>query len=219
MELQRNFNQVPAASCALPLSVPSVCNKAVRELVRLKTRHCGGREVAINVLMGPNGAGKINFVSFFRFLRELIDQRLQIALATTEGGADACLYLGPRVTKGFGAKLLFGNNGYEFTLVPTLNNQPAGVAPDGASRITCTTRFPAGSSTISMTRASRQVSVDKEPSTITKCSVLTPKTLPPSCIGYAKPTRKNTSKSAMLSVSRRLSSMTSNSVPSRPIPR
>jgi len=78
---------------------------------------------AINVLIGPNGAGKSNFVSFFRLLRELIDQRLQIALATTEGGADACLYLGPRVTKGFSAKLLFGNNGYEFTLVPTLNNQ------------------------------------------------------------------------------------------------
>ena len=78
---------------------------------------------SINVLIGPNGAGKSNFVSFFRLLRELIDQRLQIALATTEGGADACLYLGPRVTKGFGAKLLFGNNGYEFTLVPTLNNQ------------------------------------------------------------------------------------------------
>jgi predicted ATPase len=78
---------------------------------------------AINVLIGPNGAGKSNFVSFFRLLRELIEQRLQVALATTEGGADACLYLGPRVTKAFGAKLLFGKNGYEFTLVPTLNNQ------------------------------------------------------------------------------------------------
>jgi predicted ATPase len=78
---------------------------------------------AINVLIGPNGAGKSNFVSFFRLLRELIDQRLQIALATTEGGADACLYLGPRVTKEFRAELLFGNNGYEFTLVPTPNNQ------------------------------------------------------------------------------------------------
>src|ERR1017187_9879244 len=78
---------------------------------------------AINVLIGANGAGKSNFVSFFRLLRELIDQRLQVALATTEGGADACLYLGPRVTRAFGAKLLFGKNGYEFTLVPTLNNQ------------------------------------------------------------------------------------------------
>ena len=71
---------------------------------------------------------------------------------------------------------------------------PASMAPDGASSITCTTRFPAGSSTIFMTRASRQASVDKDPSTITKCSVLTPKTLPPSFIAYGKPTRKNTSK-------------------------
>jgi predicted ATPase len=78
---------------------------------------------AINVLIGPNGAGKSNFVSFFRLLRELIDQRLQVALVTSEGGADACLYLGPGVTKKFAAKLSFGKNEYEFTLVPTLNNQ------------------------------------------------------------------------------------------------
>ena len=71
---------------------------------------------AINVLIGPNGAGKSNFVSFFRLLRELIEQRLQVALATTEGGADACLYLGPRVTKAVSARLLFGRNGYDFTL-------------------------------------------------------------------------------------------------------
>src|SRR5579871_1295226 len=78
---------------------------------------------AMNVLIGANGAGKSNFVSFFRLLRELIDQRLQVALRTSEGGADACLYLGPRVTKKFSAKLYFGQHGYEFTLVPTLNNQ------------------------------------------------------------------------------------------------
>ena len=77
----------------------------------------------MNVLIGANGAGKSNFVSFFRLLRELIDQRLQVALRTSEGGADACLYLGPRITKKFSAKLSFGKNGYEFTLVPTINNQ------------------------------------------------------------------------------------------------
>jgi predicted ATPase len=78
---------------------------------------------ALNVLIGPNGAGKSNFVGFFRLLREMIDQRLQVALATTEGGADACLYLGPKITKQFAAKLYFGNNGYEFALVPTPDNR------------------------------------------------------------------------------------------------
>jgi predicted ATPase len=35
-----------------------------------------------NILIGPNGAGKSNFVSLFRLLRDLIDEKLQLALAT-----------------------------------------------------------------------------------------------------------------------------------------
>jgi len=76
----------------------------------------------INVLIGPNGAGKSNFVSLFRLLRDLIDEKLQLALAT-EGGADAFLYLGPKVTKELRVKLLFGQNGYEFALQPTVDNR------------------------------------------------------------------------------------------------
>lgn len=76
----------------------------------------------INVLIGSNGAGKSNFVTFFRLLRDLIDQRLQLFVAT-EGGADACLYLGPRETKEVHAELEFGQNGFEFSLVPTADNR------------------------------------------------------------------------------------------------
>jgi predicted ATPase len=76
----------------------------------------------INVLIGANGAGKSNFVGFFRLLRELIEQRLQLLLQK-EGGADSFLYLGPKVTKRFVAKLYFGNNGYEFALEPTADNR------------------------------------------------------------------------------------------------
>src|SRR5580698_9856266 len=75
-----------------------------------------------NVLIGANGVGKSNFVSFFRLLRDLIDQKLQTAVAT-HGGADACLYLGPRETTEIDVKLLFGQNGYEFSLVPTVDNR------------------------------------------------------------------------------------------------
>jgi predicted ATPase len=78
---------------------------------------------ALNVLIGANGAGKSNFVGFFRLLREMIDRRLQVALATTEGGADGCLYLGPKITEKLVAKLYFGRNGYEFALVPTPDNR------------------------------------------------------------------------------------------------
>jgi predicted ATPase len=77
---------------------------------------------ALNVMIGSNGAGKSNFVSFFRLLRELIEQRLQLAV-TTEGGADSLLYMGPKITQQFVAKLYFGVNGYEFTLRSTADNR------------------------------------------------------------------------------------------------
>src|SRR5450432_3231120 len=78
---------------------------------------------SLNVLIGANGAGKTNFVGFFRLLKEIVEQRLQLAIRTTEGGADACLYLGPRVTQRFRADLSFGRNGYRFSLIPTTDNQ------------------------------------------------------------------------------------------------
>jgi len=89
--------------------------KSIRDLDSFKLEK-------INVLIGPNGAGKSNFVGFFRLLRDLIEQKLQVYLGT-QGGADACLYLGPRVTGELTARLLFGVNGYEFSLVPTVDNK------------------------------------------------------------------------------------------------
>jgi predicted ATPase len=53
----------------------------------------------LNVLIGANGAGKSNFVGFFGFLRELVDQRLQRTVAVG-GGADAFLFPGPKKPRG-----------------------------------------------------------------------------------------------------------------------
>lgn len=54
---------------------------------------------SLNVLIGANGAGKSNFVAFFfRLLRELIEQRLQL-FVRTEGGADACLWSPARLLR------------------------------------------------------------------------------------------------------------------------
>lgn len=89
--------------------------KSIRKLEDFELR-------SLNVLIGANGAGKSNFVSFFHLLRELIDQRLQLEVATA-GGADACLYLGPKVTKQLVSKLHFGKNAYEFVLVPAADNR------------------------------------------------------------------------------------------------
>ncbi|MBI5862906.1 MAG: AAA family ATPase [Planctomycetes bacterium] len=77
---------------------------------------------AINVLIGANGAGKSNFVSFFAFLRALVDQSLQLKIAKA-GGADRHLYLGPRVTSEIETRLCFGPNTYEFRLQPTADNR------------------------------------------------------------------------------------------------
>ena len=41
-----------------------------------------------------------------------------------EGGADACLYMGPKITKRFSAEVRFGSRtGYRFVLEPTPDNR------------------------------------------------------------------------------------------------
>ena len=77
----------------------------------------------LNVLIGANGAGKSNFVEFFRLLRELVQQRLQVTIGQS-GGPDASLYFGPKVTKQIAGKVQFsGGYGYEFVLLPTLDGR------------------------------------------------------------------------------------------------
>ncbi len=76
----------------------------------------------INILIGANGCGKTNFVSFFRLLRELVECRLERAV-NKAGGADMFLYLGPQVTDKIEASLEFGVNGYKVVLEPTNDNR------------------------------------------------------------------------------------------------
>lgn len=72
----------------------------------------------INVLIGANGAGKSNFVNYFRMLSELVEKRLQIWLQK-RGGANRILTFGVKETPQLYSKLYFGNNAYSFTLEPT----------------------------------------------------------------------------------------------------
>jgi predicted ATPase len=60
----------------------------------------------INVCIGANGAGKSNFIAFFKLLNELMGGRLQHYVATT-GRATANLHFGPRVTPQLEAELKF----------------------------------------------------------------------------------------------------------------
>jgi predicted ATPase len=88
--------------------------KSIRQLERLQLNN-------LNVLIGANGAGKSNFVSYFRMLHELAEQRLQIWISK-QGGADRVLCLGVKETLQLSTELYFGNNGYQAILEPTLDD-------------------------------------------------------------------------------------------------
>lgn len=78
----------------------------------------------LNVLIGANGAGKTNFVDFFRTLRALADGVFQKFVMAQ--GEDALFFLGPQVTPHISARLEFGQNVYEFAL----SASPSGVLID-----------------------------------------------------------------------------------------
>lgn len=72
----------------------------------------------LNILIGANGAGKSNFISYFRLLHELVEQRLQVWTAK-QGGAERIVSFGLKETSEIKSNLLFGRNGYEIFLEPT----------------------------------------------------------------------------------------------------
>ncbi|MCK5524469.1 MAG: AAA family ATPase, partial [Thiomargarita sp.] len=80
----------------------------------------------LNVLIGGNGAGKSNFIDFFRLLRAMMELPLPEltraslkAYITDGGGSDDFLFNGPKITKQIEVITRFGHNGYRFKLAPT----------------------------------------------------------------------------------------------------
>jgi predicted ATPase len=73
----------------------------------------------LNIIIGANGAGKSNLISFFKLLNELVAGRLQQHIAES-GRAQSLLYRGPKTTPQLTAKLVFdtqsGTNAYEMRL-------------------------------------------------------------------------------------------------------
>ncbi len=61
---------------------------------------------AMNVLIGVNGAGKSNLVSFFKMLNEMMGERLQQHVAVS-GRAQSLLHFGPKQTPQMEAELVF----------------------------------------------------------------------------------------------------------------
>lgn len=75
----------------------------------------------LNIIVGANGAGKSNFVSFFRMLRAFMMNNLPVYVARN-GGFNGFLYRGPKETKEIFFEMHFGERGYKFHLTPTIDN-------------------------------------------------------------------------------------------------
>ncbi len=77
----------------------------------------------LNVLIGANGAGKSNFLEFFRFVSEIMNRRLQ-RYTRFHGGADRILYHGNENAERISFALNFKAqdnslvNGYKADLTP-----------------------------------------------------------------------------------------------------
>lgn len=88
--------------------------KSIRQLEKFQLRE-------LNVLIGANGVGKSNFVSYFRMLHELVEGRLQV-WTSKQGGADRVLSYGVKETDKLKTVIRFGDNGYLAELEPTADD-------------------------------------------------------------------------------------------------
>src|SRR6266542_1852541 len=79
----------------------------------------------LNVLIGANGSGKSNLVSFFKLMNEMMGGRFQERVGTT-GGAESLLHFGAKRTQAIEAEFRFtteeGENSYSMNLVPIAGN-------------------------------------------------------------------------------------------------
>lgn len=71
----------------------------------------------INLLIGSNGVGKSNFISFFKLVNNIYEQRLQ--QYSLKSGVDNLLHYGRKNTTEIKGYLNFGNNAYQFNLLPS----------------------------------------------------------------------------------------------------
>ena len=75
----------------------------------------------LNVLIGSNGVGKSNFISFFELTKAIFQQRLG-SYTMDHGGIDNLLYKGRKASDQIIGLLDFDNkNAFEFTSLETID--------------------------------------------------------------------------------------------------
>ena len=84
--------------------------KSIRALEEFELR-------PLNVLIGPAGAGKSNFIDLFQMLRHVAEKRLQM-FAALGNRPKTILHDGVNTTRQIEVQLTFGKNTYRFVLVP-----------------------------------------------------------------------------------------------------
>ncbi|MDR0307649.1 MAG: AAA family ATPase [Chitinispirillales bacterium] len=90
--------------------------KSIRELKDFELKN-------LNVLVGANGAGKSNLLSFFKMLHNLMDGNLA-KYVIDNGGISDILYNGRQTTDKMNFEMFFGDHGYRFTINPTTEETP-----------------------------------------------------------------------------------------------
>ncbi|KPA14227.1 recombinase RecF [Candidatus Magnetomorum sp. HK-1] len=68
----------------------------------------------INILIGANGAGKSNFISFFKMMNQMISGKLQLFIGIS-GGADSLLFYASKLTTQIEGEISFSDQSASYT--------------------------------------------------------------------------------------------------------
>jgi predicted ATPase len=76
----------------------------------------------LNILIGANGSGKSNFIAAFKFIRDVVEQRLQEHVAYA-GGTNTLLHFGSKTTPNMGVEIEFDELTYFVELRATVEER------------------------------------------------------------------------------------------------
>ncbi len=87
--------------------------KSIRDLKDFKLKN-------LNILVGGNGAGKSNFIDFFRLLSAIMEGTFN-KFIRARGGIGDFLFNGRKITEKMSFKTYFGLRGYRFSIEPSVS--------------------------------------------------------------------------------------------------